>query len=405
MAFRAQRARSAPPAWRRITTVKWGAGLCATTLCLELALHGAPVAAQSTICTPDQGQSSTVCDTSQESATPYPTATLYPTATFYPTATAYPTFTPQPADALATPVVESSASATPTAPAPAVQPAPAPAQPTDAPSTPRPVGTATAVLGTPSAIAPSATPVHTASTTTAGAATAPAAATATAAATPAIPLVEFELAPSGDVRSGYFYPQAGGGRGGYVLTNEFWDLVQKLGGVSRIGYPASQVWTGSDGFLYQVMQGALLQWSPGTGARLGNTFQQLEEAGQDDWLLSIGVPRPIKEDGSTSLDDAIRIRLGWLTQPQIAERFWSAGDRAVELYGLPMSRPEPFGPFIAQRFQRVAFQYWVESVPGMPSVGSVSVVLGGDLLKQANLVPALAQLPVLPPARRAATPQ
>ncbi len=42
-------------------------------------------------------------------------------------------------------------------------------------------------------------------------------------------------------------------------------------------------------------------------------------------------------------------------------------NRSIELYGLPMSRPERFGPFISQRFQRVAFQLWVEEVPGSPA--------------------------------------
>ena len=52
-----------------------------------------------------------------------------------------------------------------------------------------------------------------------------------------------------------------------------------------------------------------------------------------------------------------------------------------------MSRPERYGPFISQRFQRVAFQLWVEEIPGSPAPGTVIGVLAGDLLKQAGLVP------------------
>ena len=65
---------------------------------------------------------------------------------------------------------------------------------------------------------------------------------------------------------------------------------------------------------------------------------------------------------------------------------WSV-NRSIELYGLPMSRPERHGPFISQRFQRVAFQLWVEEVPGSPAPGTVIGVLAGDLLKEAGLVP------------------
>ncbi len=220
---------------------------------------------------------------------------------------------------------------------------------------------------------------------------------------PLLPLAspaDYEIEPGGGVQSGFFYSQAAGGRGGFILTDDRWLLVQRLGGVSAIGYPASQVWEGEDGFNYQVTQGALLQWSQATGVRLGNTFQILEAAGLDGWLLTVGVPRPIKDDGSNNLDEAVAIRMGWLTQSDIADRYRDAGSAAVELFGLPMSQPQRFGPFIAQRFQRVAFQYWVESVPGMPPAGSVSVVLGGDLLKEAGLVPPAARLPVPPPVRR-----
>ncbi|GEM_PF-5014689 len=38
-------------------------------------------------------------------------------------------------------------------------------------------------------------------------------------------------------------------------------------------------------------------------------------------------------------------------------------------------------------FQRVAFQKWVDPIEGMPEPGTVVRVLGGDLLKEAGLVP------------------
>ncbi|MGH2459675.1 MAG: hypothetical protein ACRDIY_12500, partial [Chloroflexota bacterium] len=79
----------------------------------------------------------------------------------------------------------------------------------------------------------------------------------------------------------------------------------------------------------------------------------------------------------------------------IKQKYLSAGslDQAINLYGLPESKPEQHGPFIVQRFQRIAFQHWVQSVPGMPPPGSVVRVLGGDILKQLGMIPSAAVTP------------
>ena len=200
---------------------------------------------------------------------------------------------------------------------------------------------------------------------------------------------------------GAFFTQAGQGKGGYAVDNAgglgFWSSFQALGGVDALGYPATQRYE-RGGFTYQAMQGAVLQWRPDFGrAVLANTFEWFTEAGKDDWLLqSAGIPRPMKDDGSNGdWERAKQVRLGWLTDPAIREQYLSAGslERAIELYGLPMSKPERHGPFVVQRFQRIAFQKWVEAVPGMPAPGSVVRVLGGDLLKSAGLVPAAAAQP------------
>ena len=196
----------------------------------------------------------------------------------------------------------------------------------------------------------------------------------------------------------------------YEVTNDygilFADEFERLGGVHTLGYPASYRFRLDDGFVYQVTQGALLQWRPEVkSAYLANTFEMLEHAGVDQWLLdSKGIPLPIKDDGSDGdWGVAKEIRLAWLTNDQIKARFlanpnpeviasWSE-NRAIELYGLPMSYPEKHGPFISQRFQRVALQLWVEEVAGMPAVGTVVRVLGGDLLKEACLIPSYALSP------------
>ena len=197
------------------------------------------------------------------------------------------------------------------------------------------------------------------------------------------------------------YAEAAGGRGRYVIADEggigFWNSFNRLGGVDALGYPSSGRFQ-LDGFTYQAAQGALLQWRPELGrAVLANTFEMLQDAGKDGWLSEAkGIPAPIADDGSGGdWERAKAARLSWLTNDAIKAKYLSAGsvERAIELYGLPMSKPEKRGPFVVQRFQRIAFQLWVEDVPGMPARGSVVRVLGGDLAKEAGLVPASAAQP------------
>jgi hypothetical protein len=200
---------------------------------------------------------------------------------------------------------------------------------------------------------------------------------------------------------GAVFTEAGGGRGGFAITDRdgitFWSGFRALGGVDALGYPASRRFE-RGGFVYQATQGVVLQWRPEMGhAVLANAFEWFTEAGRDGWLFeAAGVPPPIRDDGSGGdWERAKQVRLGWLTDEAIRERYLAAGslERAIDLYGLPTSRPERRGPFVVQRFQRMAFQRWVDAVPGMPSPGSVVRVLGGDLLKQAGLIPPEAAQP------------
>ena len=202
-----------------------------------------------------------------------------------------------------------------------------------------------------------------------------------------------------------------GGIFDYKVSNDdgihFAEAYERLGGVDTVGYPVSYRFFAWWGFTAQVMQGAVFEWAGPRPlrVRLANTFEILEERGLDDWLLQTkGIPRPIKDDGSGGdWKKARNIRLSWLTNEKIKARFlanpnpdkiadWGE-DQAIRLYGLPMSYPEKHGPFISQRFQRVAFQLWVEEVEGMPAPGTVVRVLGGDLFKEAGLVPARALAP------------
>ena len=180
----------------------------------------------------------------------------------------------------------------------------------------------------------------------------------------------------------------------YEVTNDdgirFADEYERLGGVDTLGHPASYRFMLGDGFTYQVTQRALLQWRPeANSAYLGNIFQMLEQAGLDDWLLrEKGIPLPIKDDGAGGdWNKAKEARLSWLTNERIKAKYlanpnpgaisnWSV-NRSIELYGLPMSRPERFGPFISQRFQRVAFQLWVDEVARQPGPGHGDRGAGG----------------------------
>jgi len=220
-----------------------------------------------------------------------------------------------------------------------------------------------------------------------------------------VPGVALAAEPDFAVQNGWFFSQAGGGGGrGYSVTDDggvaFWRDFQRLGGTRTLGYPASWRFVGQDGFIYQATQAALLQWRPDEErAVLANSFDTLSDAQRDDWLRTArAIPPAVGDDGSRG--DAARsaaIRLAWLEDEGIRVYYYANPNpaafadwprqRAIELYGLPTSRPQRLGPFVVQRFQRVALQHWVEDVPGMPPAGSVVRVLGGDLLKEAGLLP------------------
>ncbi len=215
------------------------------------------------------------------------------------------------------------------------------------------------------------------------------------------------------VLGGWFYSQTGGGTGkGFNLLDtgfdsrghvtRFFSEFNRLGGVPVLGYPASNVFSLPDGFIYQATQAALLQWHPedqvAGGVELANVFDLLSQTGHDKDLATLGIPAPIANDGSGGdFARAIDARFAWLTQPQIKDRYlanpnpaanktWGPMD-SIQLYGLPTSLPQRAGPFIIQRFQRVAFQLWLDAVPGQPAPGSVVPILGGDLAKQFGVVP------------------
>ncbi len=205
------------------------------------------------------------------------------------------------------------------------------------------------------------------------------------------------------VANGWFFTQTGGGGGrGYRVVDDdarFWSEFRRLGGVATLGYPISRRYIGADGFTYQAFQRAILQWRPELRvAFLANAFDLLSKAGRDKLLAQAGIPAPIGDDGSGGdWNRAKAIRLGWLTHPAIAATFYANPSPAsipdwnelqsIQLYGLPASLPIRSGPFVVQRFQRISLQLWIDDVPGMPHPGTVVGILGGDLVKNAGLIP------------------
>ena len=64
-------------------------------------------------------------------------------------------------------------------------------------------------------------------------------------------------------------------------------------------------------------------------------------------------------DTGANFEQAKAQRLSWLENAAIRERYLSQcgngnADQAVEFCGLPMNHPTSVGPFVSQRFQRIA---------------------------------------------------
>lgn len=210
-----------------------------------------------------------------------------------------------------------------------------------------------------------------------------------------------------------FYSKASGyGEGfGYVVADvpngpQFYTVYQELGGPAVLGYPVAAAYMAAQGGdMYLPLQRALLHWHGATGEiTLANVLELIDAAGLELWLYHRGIPAAIEDDGGSTFAESRLIRLSWMLDEGIAERFMQnpldPGNLEVSilLYGLPMSLPERIGPFVVQRFQRAAFQRWIEEVPGLPVPGTVTQVFAGDLLKEAGLIPPAALRPQPDPA-------
>jgi hypothetical protein len=200
--------------------------------------------------------------------------------------------------------------------------------------------------------------------------------------------------PDFEIGAGRFYTQTNGGQAGkgYAVVDDdsarFWSEFRRLGGVDGLGYPASRRFTW-EGFTVQVFQKAILQWRPELGrAFFVNVLDRLSAAGKDDWLLSARMtPRP--------LDPSLDTGLAW---PAVVARHQALldGDRAIKAaymadpdpiqrFGLPMSAADLDTAYVV-RCQRAVFQRWKVDVP-WAKAGQVTVANGGDLAKEAEILP------------------
>jgi hypothetical protein len=179
-----------------------------------------------------------------------------------------------------------------------------------------------------------------------------------------------------------------------------WTAFQAAGGVERFGYPVSRrfFW---GGFVSQATQKAILQWRPETGTiDYVNVFDDLDRLGKDGWLQTVrAVPAPVAGSFDAGLDWAhvVRHRLDLLkARPALYARYVSTPD-AIDRYGLPTSPVFDAGPMYVVRLQRAVLQEWKVREP-WANVGQVTVANGGDLAKEAGVLPSDAPRPIAPPA-------
>jgi sortase (surface protein transpeptidase) len=220
--------------------------------------------------------------------------------------------------------------------------------------------------------------------------------------------------PDYPVPEGHFFTQtaASGDESllGFAVSNNggvpLWDEYKRLGGIRSLGYPASRrfIW---NGWVAQVVQQGIMVWHPEDNrAQLALVMDDLSAAGYDDWLRqkqSIPAPFDVHEEAGLDFDAVKARRLRFLDgNPAIKQRFL-AERNWQDLYGLPVAYDETEQAWVL-RTQRVAFLYWKIDVPWARK-GTVTIARGGDLAKEAGLVPQDAQVAEFPNVYRAQTPE
>jgi len=229
------------------------------------------------------------------------------------------------------------------------------------------------------------------------------------AATPALAHV-----PDFPVPGGHFYTQARGQGSesltGYTISDAdgipFWSEYKRLGGIRLLGYPASKrfIW---NGWAAQVVQKGILVWHPErTRAELAHVLDDLSSSGYDGWLREFkGVPPPFDqhEEESLSYGQVQERRLKFLDRNAAVKQRFLADRNWLDLYGLPVSFDETEQAWVL-RAQRAVFQHWKVDVPWARK-GTVTIAHGGDLAKEAGLLPEMVLAPEVPTVYRAETPE
>ncbi len=224
-------------------------------------------------------------------------------------------------------------------------------------------------------------------------------------------LARAESPPDSAIADGWFFSQAGPDEGlGFEVTDAddvpFWTFFQEAGGVARLGYPIANRWTQGD-LTYQAFQRAVLQGSAGAGVTFVNIYDELSQAGRDDWLASErGVPRP---PTSTTPDqrpfaEILAERLELLARHPDIERLWFRDEHWLETYGLPVAT-EDRGHVVVLRAQRAVFwqlQTHAELATGPAMVG---VSFSGIHFRDGGLIPTAATAGVADPALAGTTGQ
>jgi hypothetical protein len=192
-----------------------------------------------------------------------------------------------------------------------------------------------------------------------------------------------------DVPNGHFFSQTGG----FAVTDDggvrFWSEMQRVGGVAAVGYPVSRRFQW-DGFTVQAFQRVVFQWRADQNAvAFVNVFDRLHDLGKDEFLLKVRQTPPPRAfaDGGKPFDQVAREHLAVLdAYPAIKAKFFAAVGDPVQANGLPVSDVTDMGNAFVLRAQRVVLQQWKHDVP-WARAGEVTVALGGDIAKEAGILP------------------
>lgn len=211
--------------------------------------------------------------------------------------------------------------------------------------------------------------------------------------------------PDYDIPGGHFYTQANGqggaGGSGYSITDEasvsFWTQFKAIGSVPRVGYVSSRRFQ-YKGFTNQATQKYVFQWQPGQGLFFLNVFDELTAMGKDDWLATVrSIPKPATfEEAGKPFSQITAERLALLDANPAIKAVYMADADPVRAHGLPTTRVVDVGPAFVIRNQRDAMQQWKVDMP-WAKAGEVTIVNGGDIAKEAGLVPAAAATPETTP--------